>query len=303
MKATEPCMVTFNTRVILYVFFSFMLTGFFFTVACSRSQANISKTSRIQLAVIECIKEKDSGENSIYSRELFSWKDNVWQREGSSLPNRRTCLEDNRTWHCIVGEHVVHLSLGPKGNPEIFGNEDGNIIAGKNEVNIRTWENKRVFLVPVIIHPPQMLPYHGVSTVGQDYIRRAREIFIKDYPFSQNCTQEGQTVSASTSARDVDYLGGICILQGGCIVNLKHKGLYTCDGVVPDDWRSNTYYIGERLDVVVKVGIDSIILDYGDYDDDGKMDALFWSNGYNEDGYVLFYDHFRKSIEYKWHYH
>jgi len=46
-----------------------------------------------------------------------------------------------------------------------------------------------------------------------------------------------------------------------------------------------------------------MLLDVGDYDKDGKSEVLFWSSGYNEDGYVLYYDDFRKKVPFKWHYH
>jgi hypothetical protein len=45
------------------------------------------------------------------------------------------------------------------------------------------------------------------------------------------------------------------------------------------------------------------LVDAGDYDADGKSELIFFLSGYNEDGYALFYDSFRKSIHWTWSYH
>ncbi len=45
------------------------------------------------------------------------------------------------------------------------------------------------------------------------------------------------------------------------------------------------------------------LIDAGDYDGDGKSEVLFFVSGYNQDGYVMFYNSFQKSVIYTWHYH
>lgn len=55
----------------------------------------------------------------------------------------------------------------------------------------------------------------------------------------------------------------------------------------------NTHYLGFGLTLV----------DAGDYDNDGKSEALFWYDAYNRNGYVLFYDEFRKRVDFIWSYH
>ncbi|GEM_PF-3364721 len=41
----------------------------------------------------------------------------------------------------------------------------------------------------------------------------------------------------------------------------------------------------------------------GDFAGDGNEEALFWLSGYDEDGFVLYYDHFRKAAKFAWTYH
>ncbi len=55
----------------------------------------------------------------------------------------------------------------------------------------------------------------------------------------------------------------------------------------------DTLYLGSQLELV----------DAGDYDGDGQSEVLFWHSAYNEDGYTLFYDQFRKRLDYWWTYH
>jgi hypothetical protein len=45
------------------------------------------------------------------------------------------------------------------------------------------------------------------------------------------------------------------------------------------------------------------LIDIGDFDGDGRIEALFWFSGYNEDGYVLYFDRFEKSAIFTWGYH
>jgi len=45
------------------------------------------------------------------------------------------------------------------------------------------------------------------------------------------------------------------------------------------------------------------LVDIGDFDGDGAVEALFWLSGYNENGYVLFFDQFRRKATFTWSYH
>ena len=44
-------------------------------------------------------------------------------------------------------------------------------------------------------------------------------------------------------------------------------------------------------------------LDYGDFDCDGMIDAVFYVSCYNRDGYMLFWREFTKSARFEWGYH
>lgn len=44
------------------------------------------------------------------------------------------------------------------------------------------------------------------------------------------------------------------------------------------------------------------LIDAGDFNNDGKEEFLFFLGGYNEDGFILVYDHFRRSSRFSWSY-
>jgi hypothetical protein len=45
------------------------------------------------------------------------------------------------------------------------------------------------------------------------------------------------------------------------------------------------------------------LVDAGDFTGDGGEEAVFFFSGYNFDGYVLYYDNFRKAVRFGWSYH
>lgn len=76
---------------------------------------------------------------------------------------------------------------------------------------------------------------------------------------------------------------------------------FGCDDLVPPEWSANWFLLEEgNIDFLAR---EMTLVDAGDYDNNGQSELLFWHSGYNEDGYVLMYDSFRKKIEYFWSYH
>lgn len=51
------------------------------------------------------------------------------------------------------------------------------------------------------------------------------------------------------------------------------------------------------------LGAAMMLVDAGDYDNDGESELLFAITDYNRGGYKLFYDKFTKSVEFKFNYH
>lgn len=51
------------------------------------------------------------------------------------------------------------------------------------------------------------------------------------------------------------------------------------------------------------LGSNMLLMDIGDYDQDGHEEALFKIQRYNNDGYALHFDGFKQKVEFSWNYH
>jgi hypothetical protein len=74
----------------------------------------------------------------------------------------------------------------------------------------------------------------------------------------------------------------------------------SCDGPTDIAWMRHWFLVAHG---VRYLGANLWLVDAGDYDGDGASEALFAFTAYNNDGYVLFYDGFRKNARFGWSYH
>ena len=75
---------------------------------------------------------------------------------------------------------------------------------------------------------------------------------------------------------------------------------YNCDGPRGPTWSYHWFLVSADQ---VFIDLEMDFVDAGDYDGDGKSEVLFWHNGYNEDGYSLYFDDFTRRVDFWWHYH
>jgi hypothetical protein len=54
---------------------------------------------------------------------------------------------------------------------------------------------------------------------------------------------------------------------------------------------------------ITSLGINVVHVDIGDFDADGQSEFLFFTSDYNRNGYLMFYDDFRKKVSFTWSYH
>ncbi len=63
------------------------------------------------------------------------------------------------------------------------------------------------------------------------------------------------------------------------------------------------FYSSARDAKVQYLGSEIALVDYGDFNCDGRTEFLFRVKKYNEDGYRMFWDRFNGSLDYTWRYH
>jgi len=73
-----------------------------------------------------------------------------------------------------------------------------------------------------------------------------------------------------------------------------------CEFTAGPEWSAHWFFVGQDT---LHLASELELVDAGDYDGDGQSEVLFWHSGHNEDGYTLFYDQFRKRVDYWWTYH
>jgi hypothetical protein len=101
---------------------------------------------------------------------------------------------------------------------------------------------------------------------------------------------------------DLKIYNGYQSSNGSTLVSIGFDlGNYRCDGPLDAAWTPQWFHIQNNQ--ISHIGNGMVLVDAGDYNGDGKSEILFWSSGYNEDGYVLYFDNLHQKVEYKWNYH
>lgn len=123
----------------------------------------------------------------------------------------------------------------------------------------------------------------------------------------------GGVVDGRTIATRENHVDVFDVLQspgGSRLIGLRVKRRYTqaCDGagdVGSDFWVLQHGTSVRALPVFDARGFSAsfVPVEAGDFDGDGRDEALFWFSGYNEDGYVLFFDDFTRTARFTWGYH
>jgi hypothetical protein len=113
--------------------------------------------------------------------------------------------------------------------------------------------------------------------------------------------QESNRVTYDYQAQDLILFKSYQNVLGQKLISIGlNPNLYKCDGIIDPQWKPYWFLIDKQIRCI---GNELTLVDAGDYDNDGKSEVIFWHSGYNEDGYMLFYDNFNSTVEFYWKYH
>lgn len=90
--------------------------------------------------------------------------------------------------------------------------------------------------------------------------------------------------------------------RGAKLVSLNISGAEVIPTSEEDDQNKDAWFYVEGKEVRY-LGSNMLLVDAGDYDGDGKEEAVFKVQRYNNDGYVLCHDGFAQKVEFSWGYH
>lgn len=210
----------------------------------------------------------------------------------SSLPSSGRYVSTVRT-HVPSGASGVNLSLGKPS--EMFSG----------------WEN-------TLFNRPLVLVSNGHCEDPERWKplqpNDSQKIFFKSafstaYPKVLNCDENENVLPnpLPVSVSNIKITSCYRTIKGSSLVNMYLEGCKCgmCEGPFQDQL---LYFELDKpaaqLDLTSENGQLSLeLVDVGDYDGDSKSEAIFFVSGYDEDGYALFYDCFKKSVLYTWHYH
>mgnify|MGYP000952186402 CR=1 FL=1 len=93
-------------------------------------------------------------------------------------------------------------------------------------------------------------------------------------------------------------------------VHIDRRFATDCEGMLTIEWSDFWFHAKPRaapelidLGLAREPALTMRLVALGDFDGDGKVEALFWQSSPNEDGYVLLQDGFRRSVKAIWTYH
>ena len=77
---------------------------------------------------------------------------------------------------------------------------------------------------------------------------------------------------------------------------------YRCDGQADEPFGDQWYVVTPKLEISF-LDREMWLVDAGDYDNDGKSELVFSIDRYDQGGYELFYDDFKKHVSFEFSYH
>jgi hypothetical protein len=127
-------------------------------------------------------------------------------------------------------------------------------------------------------------------------------------PLVPDCSSGEPAKGRALTADDV-HVGEVWQSASGerlISANLKPERVKACDytaDLLADVWaHDDGHSLVSAIPSLSEKETTHALIDAGDFNADGKEEFLFFLGGYNEDGFILVYDQFRRSARFSWSY-
>lgn len=184
--------------------------------------------------------------------------------------------------------------------------------AGKRDHLFGGWPDAKVYpaLIATSVQPGTSNRWRSVYPEKMT-MAAILPVLKKHVPVIPDCRGGGQNDSRpgrAPTASDVHVFGtwttknGEILVQAGLKPELVKGCDFTADALA-DVWLYDDGNAGPRgLPALIADEATHQLIAIGDFAGDGPEEALFFLSGYNEDGFVLYYDHFQKAATFIWGY-
>jgi hypothetical protein len=193
---------------------------------------------------------------------------------------------------------------------------DQSLILGKPSEDFSGWQN-------TLFNRPLVLVSNGSSkdpdgwksfSPTEAQVRLFKSKFRSEYTKVKNCNENEEPLPNPWPYKDTDIklLKGYMSNKGALLINMYLEGgkcginrdPFTAQLFLFRPDMSSTHIVARsNKNRPVEAKLSLTLVDAGDYDDDGKSEVIFFVSGYNEDGYAIYYDSFRKNVSWTWSYH
>lgn len=138
-----------------------------------------------------------------------------------------------------------------------------------------------------------------------EVVAALRKEFRRKFPTVTNCRNPYENVARPWRYRDerIEITKAYSSKNNWSVAQIALSG-YRCDGPPENgDPFGDQWYVIEPGAGIRFLDTGMWLVDAGDYDGDGQSEVLFSIDRYNRGGYKLFYDDFKKSVEFIFSYH
>lgn len=189
------------------------------------------------------------------------------------------------------------------------------LIFGKPSNDFSGWQSTLVVRPLVLISNGNFKDPDGWKShqLSKDQTKLVVSVFKAEFSVVRNCDESEEPLSTPWRYKDTDITitKSYRSNRGDLLVSAFLQG-GRC-GIIDGAFQSQ-YFLLRADKSATRLTVDSrrkptsdqlslIMVDAGDYDADGKSEVVFFVTGYNEDGYAIFYDSFRKNVQSTWSYH
>lgn len=211
----------------------------------------------------------------------------------NSVGSVRTTLVPNRSY----AQGGLHLPEAGQGIP--FSGDRTREFAG--------WMDGPVHRPLVLTSPGHCENPDGwkASPASEATLTAARRAM---YPVAKvlQCAERARWVPWSYRDADIRVMDTYQSKHGDWLVVLQVRDApqanEECDGFGGEEVDPQLFHV-TRSGVVRHLGASLRVIDFGDYDGDGRSEVVTMLQRYNRDGFVLFFDGFKGSATFSWGYH